>query len=66
MNCNTSCDTMVTVDEGAIRCPKCKQKIRGIRVYPDSVAERIQLHCHRCKYDFEISITGQRSCSPRH
>ena len=61
------CDTMVTVKDGAVICPQCRRKIRGLRLYPDSYAERLNLQCQSCGCNFDIDIpTGQRCNSPRH
>ena len=67
MNINASCDTMVTIKEGAVVCPRCRRKIRGLRLYPESTARRINLQCQSCGCNFDIDIpSGQRSSSPRH
>ena len=67
MNINASCDTMVTIKEGAVVCPQCRRKIRGLRLYPESTARRINLQCQSCGCNFDIDIpSGQRSSSPRH
>lgn len=66
MNCSTSRGTMVTVKGGAIVCPNCRRKIRGLRLYPESSASKINLQCQSCGFNFDVDIpSGQRSCSPR-
>lgn len=67
MNFKANRDTMATVKEGAIVCPQCRRKIRGLRLYPESTARRLNLQCQSCGCNFDIDIpTGQRSDSPRH
>ena len=67
MNVNANRDTMVTIKEGAVICPQCRRKIRGLRLYPDSSAKKLNLQCQACGCNFDIDIPpGQRHDSPRH
>lgn len=58
---------MVTVKAGAVVCPNCKRKIKGLRLYPESTASKINLQCQSCGHRFDIDIPGQRhETGPRH
>ena len=62
------CGTIATDGRGAIVCPICHRKIRGIRLKDQAEMKNINLQCNWCrnKFDIEITKTGQRFQSQRH
>ena len=60
--------TIETDEKGAIVCPICRRKIRGIRLQDQAEMKNINLQCNWCrnKFDIEITKTGQRFQSQRH
>lgn len=59
----------ITTDgRGAILCPVCRRKIRGLRLSDSAEIRNVNLQCNWCKnqFDIEITQTGQRFSSPRH
>ena len=43
---------MVTVKENAIGCPRCRDRIHGIRVTPETRIERLSVRCRKCGFIF--------------
>lgn len=37
-------------------CPRCRNKIRGFRVLPDTVVSHGELHCKTCKLTLTVDI----------
>ena len=62
------CGTIATDERGAIVCPICRRKIKGIRLRDQAEMRNINLQCNWCrsKFDIEITKTGQRFQSQRH
>ena len=66
MTAATEPDKLV-IRDGAIICPRCLRKIRGVRILEDAEARGINVQCNHCKTQLDIEITsGQRYGSPRH
>lgn len=63
-----SCGTIATDKMGAILCPICRRKIKGLRLLDRAELRNINLQCNWCKnkFDIEITQTGQRFYSQRH
>lgn len=62
------CGTIATDGRGAIVCPICRRKIKGIRLQDQAEMRNINLQCNWCRnqFDIEITKTGQRFQSQRH
>ena len=59
----------LTVDEtGAILCPVCRQKIRGLRLGADGIVRNADLQCNHCRRRFlvNIELASATYTSPRH
>lgn len=63
-----NCGKIATDGMGAILCPVCRRKIKGLRLLDQAELRNINLQCNWCKsrFDIEITLTGQRFYSQRH
>ena len=68
MNTEETYGKIVTDSKGALICPVCKRKIRGIRLQPGAEVRNTNVQCNWCKNQFDIEISAQASAykSPRH
>lgn len=47
-------------------CPRCRTKMHGIKVGPETQAVGIRIRCDRCKADYNVNIeSGQCSIRSR-
>lgn len=56
---NKSCDIIVAVEDGYMRCPYCRYKLG--RVFPQTSASDLPLYCRRCKTEMIVNI-NQGQC----
>lgn len=47
---------MLTVKDGYLPCPHCRQNKRLIQVRPETKAERLILYCRFCKTETKVDI----------
>ena len=60
------CGTIFVIKDGWIVCPRCRSKMHGIRVTPDTQARCLEIRCEKCKADYKLNIdSGQCSSSRR-
>lgn len=47
---------MLTVKDGYLECPRCRQNNRVMKIRPDTVARRAVAFCRRCKAEIIVDI----------
>lgn len=52
----TKSDMMLTVKDGWLRCPRCRQGKRLLRITPETRAENLQVFCRDCKSEIIVNI----------
>lgn len=57
MQTQTKSDTMISVVDGYIGCPICRQNRRVKRIAPDERGENIVCFCRKCKQEFRVDIS---------
>ena len=47
---------ILNIQNGAILCPNCRRKIRGIRIQPGGEMRGISVKCHACGAEIIVNI----------
>lgn len=47
---------MLTVRDGWLHCPICRRNNRLLRIWPDTSASKLQIHCRLCKAEIIVDI----------
>lgn len=47
---------MLTVRDGWLQCPICCRNNRMLRIFPDTKATGLQVHCRLCKAEIIVNI----------
>lgn len=47
---------MLTVRDGYLVCPRCRQNRKVMRILPTTTAQNLQIYCKSCKAEMLIDI----------
>ena len=56
LNAVTKCAKMMTVKDGWLSCPVCRQNKRLLRILPQTKAQSLTVFCRHCKNEMQVDI----------
>ena len=56
MQASANRGTMLTVKDGYLVCPRCRQNKRVMKINPDTRAEHVVAYCRMCKTETIVNI----------